>query len=181
MTAGAGAGEQPFAKAVRAAAVALFGAAPAGPAAAQDAQAALASLRGCLVASERPEDCRSAYSRQCAAEVPGGQSIAGMSACAAAEAEGWDALLNETYAELVVLSKQRAAAEGEAIGQAPLETMLREAQRAWIAFRDTDCAHEYALWGEGSQRQVAGTVCLLERTADRVLELRGKLGQMQVD
>lgn len=94
--------------------------------------------------------------------------------------EAWDRLLNETYADLVLLSHRRELlAEEEGRTPAPLQTMLRDAQRAWIAFRDADCDHEYAIWGEGSMRQIAGALCLLERTATRTLELRSKAVQMR--
>jgi uncharacterized protein YecT (DUF1311 family) len=105
-----------------------------------------------------------------------------MSRCAAAEAEGWDRMLNETWAELIVLARRRAILDEE-VGAEPadLEGLLVEAQRAWIAFRDADCAQEVAVWGDGSMRTVAGAWCGLERTAQRVFELRAKRATMQVD
>lgn len=150
---------------------------------AQNGAAAETLLRGCLGVAE-PDDsdrCMDAYSRQCAKDLPGVGGTVTLSACAAAETKGWDRLLNENHADLVVLSKRRAAGKDEAIVSPPLEVMLRDAQRAWNAFRDADCRHEHAIWGEGSQRQLAGAVCLLERTARRTLEFRRKLEQMQAE
>jgi uncharacterized protein YecT (DUF1311 family) len=49
---------------------------------------------------------------------------------------------------------------------------LRDAQRAWIPLRDAQCALEYAMWGSGSMRQIAGAACLLDLTAKRVIYLR---------
>lgn len=154
----------------------------AAPASAQDAEDAATLLRGCVEAAGTGAggECRGAYARVCTADRAEGPTTIGMSACALAERDGWDRILNEVYAELVLESKRRARADEEAgLAPASLEEMLTEAQRAWIAFRDADCEHDYALWGEGSQRQVAGAVCLSERTANRVLELRDKLEQMR--
>jgi uncharacterized protein YecT (DUF1311 family) len=155
------------------------------PAAAQDAEAALALVRSCLAVAESRADaaaCRGAYARDCAATTAGGETTLGIVACTTAETEAWDRLLNESYAELVLLARRRALLDEEAgLTPAPLEDMLREAQRAWIAFRDADCDQEHAIWGQGSQRQVAGAVCLMDRTATRVLELQAKRGQMALD
>jgi uncharacterized protein YecT (DUF1311 family) len=155
------------------------------PAAAQDADAALALVRSCLGAAGARADataCRGAYARDCAATTEGGDTTLGIAACATAETEAWDRLLNEAYAELVLLARRRALLDAEAgLEPPPLEDMLREAQRAWIAFRDADCEQEYAIWGRGSQRQVAGAFCLMDRTATRVLELQAKLGQMALE
>jgi uncharacterized protein YecT (DUF1311 family) len=109
----------------------------------------------------------------------GGETTIGMSACAMAEYEGWDRLLNETWADLMIIARRQAlGALEEGVEPLPTEEMLREAQRAWLGFRDADCEQEYAIWGDGSQRQVAGAWCLLDRTATRVLELRAKRDQM---
>jgi uncharacterized protein YecT (DUF1311 family) len=152
-------------------------------AAAQDDEAALALVRSCLAAAETRADaaaCRGAWARDCAAGE--GATTLGIVACTTAETAAWDRLLDEAYAELVLLSRRRALLDEEAgLAPPPLEDMLREAQRAWIAFRDADCEQEYAIWGEGSQRQVAGAVCLMDRTATRVLELQAKVGPMALD
>ena len=51
------------------------------------------------------------------------------------------------------------------------ETLIA-AQRAWIAFRDADCLHAYAMAGTGSIRQIEGASCRLSATAMRVLDFR---------
>jgi uncharacterized protein YecT (DUF1311 family) len=165
--------------------IALTMLALAAPAAAQDADAAANVLRSCLGAAEDRAGetaCMGSYAQECSATVEGGETTAGMSRCAAAEAEGWDRMLNETWAELIVLARRRAILDEEA-GEpvADLEGLLVEAQRAWIAFRDADCAQEVAVWGDGSMRTVAGAWCQLERTAQRVFELRAKRATMKVD
>jgi uncharacterized protein YecT (DUF1311 family) len=157
----------------------------AAPSAAQDAEEAAERLRGCLGGAENRAGeiaCMGIYAQECSARVEGGETTAGMSRCAAAEAEGWDRMLNETWAELIVLARRRAILDEEAGAEpADLEDMLVAAQRAWIAFRDADCAQEVAVWGEGSMRTIAGAWCGLERTAQRVFELRAKRATMQVD
>ncbi len=157
----------------------------AAPVAAQDADAAAERLRACLGAAENRAGetaCMGSYTQECSASVEGGETTAGMSACAAAEADGWDRMLNEIWADLIVLARRRAILHEEA-GETPadLEGLLVEAQRAWIAFRDADCAQEVAVWGDGSMRTIAGAWCGLERTAQRVFELRAKRATMQVD
>jgi uncharacterized protein YecT (DUF1311 family) len=165
--------------------IALTMLALAAPAAAQYADAAADRLRSCLGAAENRAGetaCIGDYAQECSATVEEGETTAGMSRCAAAEAEGWDRMLNETWAELIVLARRRAILDEEA-GEpaADLEGLLVEAQRAWIAFRDADCAQETAVWGTGSMRTVAGAWCQLERSAQRVFELRAKRATMQVD
>jgi uncharacterized protein YecT (DUF1311 family) len=155
----------------------------AAPAAAQDEEAALSLVRSCLGAAETRADafaCRGAWARDCAAGEVG--TTLGLVACADAEIRAWGRILDETYAELVLLSRRRALLDEEA-GRAPppLEDLLREAQRAWLAFRDADCEQELAIWAEGSQSRVAGAFCLIDRTATRVLELQAKLGQMALE
>jgi uncharacterized protein YecT (DUF1311 family) len=105
-----------------------------------------------------------------------------MTACTAAETEAWDRLLNEGYAEAVLLARRRALLEEEAgATPPPHEDLLRDAQRAWLAFRDADCEQEAALWGEGSMRRIAAATCMLDRTATRTLELGAKRDAMALD
>ena len=49
---------------------------------------------------------------------------------------------------------------------------LLAAQRAWIVLRDADCGLEYAMWGSGSMRQIAGAGCRMQRTAERTIYLK---------
>lgn len=94
-----------------------------------------------------------AYERCLAA--PSGQSTAGMIGCVAAELKVQDARLNRAYQaaqKRMTLPRQKAA--------------LQKAQRAWIAFRDADCAaHLDADWGTISQVEAAS--CRLDHTARR--------------
>jgi uncharacterized protein YecT (DUF1311 family) len=136
------------------------------PAGAQDAAQALPAVRACLE-SDAPQACAGDFARTCMQASPQGETTVGMSVCALTEAEAWDQVLNETYAALLKTAPPESAA------------MLRAAQRAWVAFRDADCAQEVAIWGEGSMRQIAGAECTLARTAQRVTELRDKRAALE--
>ena len=94
-----------------------------------------------------------AYDRCLAA--PSGQSTAGMIQCAAAELKTQDARLNRAYqAALKRLDKPRQKAA------------LQKAQRAWIVFRDADCASlSDPDWGTLSR--VEANSCVLDHTARR--------------
>jgi len=146
------------------------------PALAQDPEAALADLRACLevATGTGARDCVGVYAQACMA-APFDETTRAMADCTIAEAAAWDRVLDETFAELVILSRDRIALEEQAgATPAPLDGLLREAQGAWITFRDADCAQEYAVWGEGSMRRIAGAWCRLDRTSQRVIELRAK-------
>ena len=159
--------------------VALAFAALAGPASAQEPAAPVEAVRACVEAAERAPEaeraCIGVSALACIDADPAAQTTVGMAGCYAAETAAWDALMNATYADLVGLSAALTADE-TADGATPVdqEGLLRAAQRAWVTFRDADCAQEAGHWGEGSMRQVAGAECLLDRTASRTLELREK-------
>jgi uncharacterized protein YecT (DUF1311 family) len=143
---------------------------------AQDPEAALADVRACLEENRGADarTCVGVYAQACMAE-PGGDTTLGMSACTTVEAAAWDRVLDETFAELIVLSRDRMALEEQAgVAPTPLDEMLRHAQGAWIAFREADCAQEYAAWGDGSMRTIAGAWCRLDRTSRRVIDLDAK-------
>jgi uncharacterized protein YecT (DUF1311 family) len=151
----------------------------AGPAAAQDAAEALPAVRACL-AGDAAQACIGAFAKECMAASPQGETTVGMTACTLAEADAWDQVLNELFGELVAGARGFADRDAQAGVPAPdLEALLRTAQRAWMAFRDADCAEEVAVWGEGTMRQVAGANCTLARTAQRVIELRDKRAALE--
>lgn len=91
-------------------------------------------------------------------DTPDGQSTAGTIGCIAAELKIQDAALNAAYRQVTagMNARQRAG--------------LREAQRAWIAFRDADCASRQD-WEWGSMSTVAANFCVLRRTVERTIEL----------
>ena len=108
-------------------------------------------------------------------EQPGGSTTLGISECIQAETAEWDAILNEEYKATQELN---AMADGE--GLSPLTSRadaLRDAQRAWIAFRDADCGARYAMWQDGSIRVIVAANCHLTMTAQRAIDLRDMRGQ----
>ncbi|WP_168076504.1 lysozyme inhibitor LprI family protein [Caulobacter sp. SSI4214] len=90
---------------------------------------------------------------------PGGTSTVGMVACANMELEAQNARLNRAYQGAMSrlrLPRQKAA--------------LQKAQRAWIAFRDADCAsQEDSEWSK--LKQISANDCVLSRTIQRADEL----------
>ncbi|WP_299010267.1 lysozyme inhibitor LprI family protein [uncultured Caulobacter sp.] len=92
---------------------------------------------------------------------PEGQSTIGMIRCAGAELKLQDARLNRAYQDAMKrldLPRQKAA--------------LKKAQRAWIAYRDADCASVYDPdWG--SLARIEANACMLDHTARRADALEG--------
>lgn len=129
----------------------------------------------CLSAAETAEDaktCIGQSSASCMENEQGGHSTVGMMFCLLAEYHGWDRALNSTYQRVMAGLEADDAQEAEHFPEfASRAETLRTAQRAWIPFRDGQCAFEYALWGSGSFRQVSGADCLMMITAERTIYL----------
>lgn len=131
----------------------------------------VAALRACIGEADDPRTCSGLLAEPCL-EAPDGQTTLGIVACMQAETAAWDVLLNETYRDLMERSRDADAYEApEEIGLPSRVRSLRDAQRAWIVFRDADCLHAYAYWGSGSMRNIMGADCMLERTSERVIDL----------
>jgi len=103
--------------------------------------------------------CISAIAQPCQ-QQPGGETTVGIATCLIQERDAWDVLLNRYYKQL------------RQTGEEPARTTLRDAQRAWIAWRDADCRFAYEQFIGSSMRQVTGAACQRDRTAERVLHLR---------
>ena len=90
--------------------------------------------------------------------TPEGESTMGMIDCLGAELKIQDARLNAAYGKAAAdLTPEQ-------------KSKLQAAQRAWIAFRDADCASmQDQDWGTLSR--VEANDCLLRRTVERTLEL----------
>ncbi len=90
---------------------------------------------------------------------PQGQTTMGMIECTVAEQKVQDARLNREYQgamKRMELPRQKAA--------------LQKAQRAWIAFRDADCA-SYLDADWGTIARVETNACVVDRTLQRADEL----------
>lgn len=79
--------------------------------------------------------------------------------CMTAEYEQQDKRLNAAYKAVV---KQL---EGKRVQE------LKEAQRAWIKFRDLNCG--FLAGGEGQMARIESNSCMLSMTAERADELKG--------
>jgi len=134
-----------------------------------------ATLDSCYAQAERADDldaCRSLLSDACIAGEPQGQTTRGTSMCLQAEFQVWDERLNIEYR--ATMARLRSIDDFDRTTSpefAVRAERLRDAQRAWIVFRDADCAVEYALWSNGSLRLIAGPSCLAQRTFERLKTL----------
>lgn len=129
------------------------------------------SIRTCLADAARPMDCVGLTVRECT-ERPGGDTTVGMVDCITTETDAWDAILNDEYKATMEQLRDADATGDIAAPDLTRVATLREAQRAWIAFRDAECRAQYALWGGGTLRQVVGANCVMSETAERAIELR---------
>lgn len=117
--------------------------------------------------------CLGQASGQCQ-ERPGGSTTIGITECIQAETAMWDVILNEEY-KWTQMANETADEQG--LSQVMDRTdALRDAQRAWIAFRDADCAARYAMWQDGTIRSIVAANCHLTMTAGRAIELRDMRG-----
>lgn len=135
-------------------------------------------IERCL--ADRPDPtarqgCVGLVADPCMAE-PGGETTIGMTECLVREADAWDMVLNRLWPSLM------AEAEAADAENAPLPAgmnlaapTLRDAQRAWIAFRDAECTHAYAAWGLGSIRNPEAALCRRDMTAARVIDFHDRL------
>ncbi|MBB3999732.1 lysozyme inhibitor LprI family protein [Aureimonas pseudogalii] len=91
--------------------------------------------------------------------------------CNGREAAAWDRILNETYAKAVIVAKRRDETfAASLIAPAAFQT-LRDAQRAWILFRDAECGRIFALFEATEGRLVFSSECSLRLTAERAIVL----------
>lgn len=119
--------------------------------------------------------CIGTLSDACISGEDGGETTLGTSQCFYSEAEYWDVLLNREYRATREWARVMDTDVAEYFPEyANRAKTLLEAQRAWIAFRDAECADDYASMGSGSLRHIYGSSCFLQMTAERTIELRSK-------
>lgn len=147
-------------------------------AAAQDIAFTPAATEACLASDAAPETCIGQSSALCMQDSEGGETTIGMSFCAWAEAEYWDARLNAAYKALMAAHKASDAEDATYGLDVPSRAdALREMQRAWIPYRDAACAYERAQWGGGTGQGPAGAACVLHLTGEQALELEAALAE----
>lgn len=118
------------------------------------------------------ESCIGDAAQACMESEEGGYSTAGMANCVLAERDVWDGLLNAVYGQARDAARLRDAAYQSSDPQfAKSAESLLAAQRAWISFRDANCAMQRDVWGNGSMRVTASAGCHMQMTAERTLEL----------
>lgn len=118
-------------------------------------------------------DCVGEAASLCMELEDGGHTTLGTMNCLLKERDVWDELLNEAYGEARFAAESLDKDDLEYFPEfAVRKTQLRDAQRAWITYRDANCLMEYGLWGSGSMRQIAGADCHMRMTAQRTFELR---------
>lgn len=148
----------------------------AGPLAAQDGWLYAPMVDSCAQRSAEdggPQSCIGDAAAACMAGEPDGETTVGMMFCQLGERDAWDVLLNAEYQEARAFAQRLDDGDrGTFPEYAVRADQLLAAQRAWITFRDANCAMEYGVWGAGSIRQIAGSGCQLEMTAERALALR---------
>lgn len=83
-----------------------------------------------------------------------------------------DRKLNEVYKELQAHAKIFDASPALAKNETPTSIQLRDAQRAWIKFRDTDCGLETLATSRPSFAAHAAIKCEYEMTVARTEKLQ---------
>jgi uncharacterized protein YecT (DUF1311 family) len=109
------------------------------------------------------EDCRDPQSQMM------------MNMCAARDFEIADRELNAAYREAIAGARAEDAELDRASDPRPTsEAVLREAQRAWAAFRDAHCTLQgYQEARGGSMEPMSYNVCRATLTRERTAQLRG--------
>ncbi|QKD06157.1 lysozyme inhibitor LprI family protein [Mesorhizobium loti] len=82
-----------------------------------------------------------------------------MNICAGEDYQAADARLNEAYQNLI------------SSDDADAKALLQAAQRAWIGFRDAECAHTTAASAGGSIHAMEVSQCLTRLTNERIKQL----------
>lgn len=93
-----------------------------------------------------------------------------MTGCAARSHEAADTALNTAYRAAMARARQQDEYLTE--GQVPSATMLRDAQRAWITFRDGACDTESTMARGGTLQNQLFFICLERLTKHRTEDLK---------
>ena len=144
---------------------------------AQDIPYDPADVETCLQTSiADPYQCIGVGAEACYARSGGSNVEYGF--CNGAERDDWDARLNTVYQALLVAQAETTAELREYRPDAPDQVeMMRDMQRAWIAYRDAACEWEYVQWGGGTGGGPAHALCMGRLTAQQTLHLEQWLPQ----
>jgi len=91
------------------------------------------------------------------------QSQAEMNICAGKEYKAADATLNEVYRQLVSMLDNED------------KSQLKEAQTAWLKYRDTNCEFVADQYKGGTIRPMIHGLCLADMTRNRATELKDQI------
>ncbi len=95
-----------------------------------------------------------------------------MNACTAIEFERADAALNALWPELVAAAREADREIDRTYDDRPTSAVrLREAQRAWIVFRDAHCAYDAYESRGGSMEPMLYQGCRARLTRERIAQL----------
>ena len=128
-------------------------------------------------AADRSPECRRIIYDAC----PGrGGSTGQMDECSKSEVKFWDGQLNRNYKALM-----KIYAEGDALLDEDsyylLAPKLRDAQRAWLAYRQANCVNfERNRFRGGTLGRLTAAWCFTNMTADRAQELADLLDEEQM-
>lgn len=96
---------------------------------------------------------------------PKGRTQLDMNACAADEWAVADSVLNDTYQAVIrIIEPERVEA-------------LREAQRAWVRFRDAECEFQASQFGGGSIVPMVELLCRADLTRKRIADFDAVLNE----
>ena len=116
-----------------------------------------------LLAAQEP-DCRTA------------ETQADLNRCAYLEFEAADRELNQLWPQIIASARAADTEINREHDQAPTsEQALRNAQRAWITFRDEHCTYEGHEARGGSMETMLYEGCRATLTRQRIEQLRGLL------
>ncbi len=94
---------------------------------------------------------------------PNAESQAEMTMCWGRQYKAADATLNQVYRQLVAKLNEEEKAQ------------LKEAQTAWLKYRDANCEFVADQYKGGSMRPMIAAICLAEMTQHRTTELKTQI------
>ena len=138
-----------------------------------------AAMESCLKAAAEPAAKYACIGRAAAAceEKPGGDTTAGMGDCLGAERDWWKARLTDTYDRLEAVHKESDATVADLPEVPPQAPALEAAQKAWLAWREAECAYQQGFFAGGSAAGPAALSCEMTLTAQRAIDLGASLLQ----
>ncbi|NOT39044.1 MAG: DUF1311 domain-containing protein [Alphaproteobacteria bacterium] len=102
-------------------------------------------------------------------------SNAEMKMCAEQDWKKAEAELDAAYGKALAEARETYRSTRNMPGQQNMpdsEAMLRDAQRAWVTFRNANCKYQYQIYWGGSHAGLAYLRCMADTTKARLKELR---------